>query len=64
MTPTQRKIRKALTKAGKPLTYYELSTRTGVKGGSFDKAVLDFLDQEVLVEVKLGEIVGLKLNGC
>lgn len=64
MTPTQRKIRKALAKANKPLTYYELSTQTGVKGGSLDKAVLDFLNQGVLVEVPLGEIVGLKLNGC
>lgn len=62
MTPTQRKIRGALIKASEPLTHYELSARVGVKGGTFERAVLDLLEREVLVEVYMRGIMRLKLT--
>lgn len=59
MTPTEKKIAAAL-KDG-PLSYYDLASKIEVKGYTLNRAILALLDRLILTEVKLGEVVGLRL---
>ncbi len=60
MTPTQEKILSAL--ANGPLSYYDLMGKVRAREFTINRAVLALLDLEKIVEVKIGQSVGLELN--
>lgn len=60
VTPTQTKILSAL--ASGPLTYYDLMAKVKVREFTINRAVLALLDLGKIVEVEIGQSVGLELN--
>lgn len=60
VTPTQAKILSALTSG--PLSYCDLVAKVKARESTINKAVLALLNLGEIVEVELGDVVGLKKN--
>ncbi len=59
MTPTENKIVSVLRDG--PLSYYDLASKIEVKGYTLNRAILALIDRVILTEVRLGEVIGLRL---